>query len=172
MSKNKSAEAPVLEQEKTENNQETILNDKIEKLEQDLAEQKNTFLRTLAEYDNFRKRTEREKSSIYADATASAIMGMLPVADSIDRALEANCNAGEEYRKGLEMIKNQLMQSFSQLGVEIFGECGDEFNPDIHNAVAHIDDENLSENSVAAVFQKGYKIGDKIVRHAMVQVAN
>lgn len=145
---------------------------KILKLEQELAAQKNLFLRTAAEYENFRKRTEKEKLGIYADAMANAIKNLLPVADSITIALASMNDVPAEYKKGVELINNQLKSAFQKLKVEEFGEIGEEFNPDIHNAIAHIDDEQLGENVISQVFQKGYKSDDKIIRHAMVQVAN
>ena len=146
--------------------------EKITKLEEEIKALKEQHLRTLAEYDNFRKRTEKEKLAIYSDATAAAVAEILPVADNIERALEASSNDAETLKKGIEMIKTQIQASFKKLGVEEMAGEGEEFNPDLHNAVAHIEDENLSENVVSAVYQKGYLIGEKVIRHAMVQVAN
>lgn len=146
--------------------------DETAKLQEELQKQKELLLRTAAEYDNFRKRTEREKNAIYSDAVADAIEAVLPVADNIERAIEASKDAGEEYKKGLTMIEGQFTASLEKLGVSAFGAPGEEFNPDKHNAVAHIDDETLGENVIAEVFQRGYQIGDKIIRHAMVKVAN
>lgn len=149
------------------------LKEEIEKQKTELENQKEIFLRTAAEYDNYRKRTEREKTNVYNDATANAVLCMLPVMDSLERAVEAQSDESDEnYLKGLTMILNQMKEAFKNLKVEEFGEKGEEFNPELHNAVAHTDDDSLGENVIATVFQKGYKIGDKIVRHAMVQVAN
>ena len=133
---------------------------------------KDRLLRTAAEYDNFRKRTEREKTMIYANATSDAINHILPVADSLELALKSSEGTAEEYQKGLKLVSNQLNTALNKIGVSSFGEVGEEFNPDIHNAVSHVDDENEKENVISGVFQKGYKMGDKIIRHAMVQVAN
>ncbi|MDQ5983533.1 MAG: Protein GrpE [Eubacteriales bacterium SKADARSKE-1] len=144
----------------------------IEKLQKELVSQKDLFLRVAAEYDNYRKRTERDKSLIYADATANTVSVILPIADNLELAGKAFSDAPSEYQKGLELVINQLQASFEKLGIEAFGFVGDHFNPDIHNAIAHVDDENAGENTVVEVFQKGYKLNDKIIRHAMVKVAN
>lgn len=148
------------------------LKEELEKQKAELESQKEIFLRTAAEYDNYRKRTEREKTNVYNDATANAVLCMLPAIDSLERAVEAQSGGDENYLKGLTMILNQMKEAFKNLKVEEFGEKGEEFNPELHNAVAHTDDDSLGDNVIAVVFQKGYKIGDKIVRHAMVQVAN
>ena len=97
---------------------------------------------------------------------------MLPIADNMDRALEQKDCSAEDLRRGVEMIGKQMVESLKKLGVEEMAGVGEEFNPDLHNAVSHIDDENLEENVISAVFQKGYLLGEKVVRHAMVQVAN
>ena len=129
-------------------------------------------LRLAAEYDNFRKRTEREKAAIYGDGTSDAIKGMLPVADNLERALAQKECTVEDLMKGVEMVQTQFLEALKKLGVTPMGNVGDEFNPALHNAVSHIEDENLEINVISAVFQKGYMLGDKVVRHAMVQVAN
>ena len=144
----------------------------IEKLQKELESQKDLFLRIAAEYDNYRKRTERDKTLIYVDATANAIAAILPIADSLELAGKAFSDVPVEYQKGLELVTNQLRTSFEKIGVEAFGFVGDTFNPDIHNAIAHIDDENIGENIIVEIFQKGYRLNDKIIRHAMVKVAN
>ncbi len=146
--------------------------DKIKSLEDEIASQKDKYMRLAAEYDNYRKRTANEKLSIYDDATAKAVTELLPVADSVQMALENLKNADPEILKGIELISNQLAKSFEKLKIESYGKTGDEFDPNIHNAISKVEDENLGKNSIAAVFQMGYKIGDKIIRHAMVQVAN
>lgn len=143
-----------------------------EKLKKELNIQKDRLLRTMAEYENFRKRTEREKANIYSDAISMAVSAILPVADSLDCAVESRSGADEEYLKGLEMILSQFKSSMDKLGVESFGAVGDPFSPDIHNAVSHIEDEGMEGNVISQVFQKGYKMADKVIRHAMVQVAN
>ena len=148
------------------------LESKVEKLESELKGQKDLLLRTAAEYDNYRKRTEREKAAVYTDATADTIGKFLVVADNLERALAQEDCSVEDLRKGVEMVNKQLLDALEKLGVSVMGEAGEPFNPELHNAVSHIEDENLGENVIAAVFQKGYRMGDKIVRHAMVQVAN
>lgn len=140
-------------------------------LKEELEKQKDIFLRTAAEYDNYRKRTEREKTNVYNDATVAAIKTLLPAIDSLQMAVDSVGDASDEHAKGLKMIMAQIQEALKKLNVEEYGERGDEFDPELHNAVAQVEDEELEENQIAAVFQKGYKIGDKIVRHAMVQVA-
>lgn len=144
----------------------------VKKLEEELATQKDKYMRLAAEYDNYRKRTANEKLSLYDDATAKAVTELLPVADSVRMALENLANADPEIIKGIELISNQLDKSFEKLKIESFGKIGDEFDPNLHNAISKIESEELGENTIAQVFQTGYKIGDKIIRHAMVQVAN
>ena len=142
------------------------------KLEKELKAKTDAYLRLAAEYENYRRRTTADKANIYADATARAIKEILPIGDSLDMALKSMENAPDEYKKGIELICNQLKASLEKLNVETFGEVGDEFNPELHNAVMKLEDESLGKNTIAQVFQKGYKTGDKIIRHAMVQVAN
>ncbi len=146
--------------------------EKIENLEKELAEEKDKRMRLAAEYDNYRKRTSSEKLGIYDDATAKAVEELLPVADSLTMAMQNLDNAPDEYKKGLELIANQLKTSLEKLKVEAFCEIGDDFDPNLHNAVAKIESEDFEDSKISAVFQKGYKLGDKIIRHAMVQVAN
>ena len=129
------------------------------------------FLRLAAEFDNFRKRTIKEKESAYGHGKADTLAKLLPVYDNLERALMQE-TADAAYKKGVEMTMNELVKIFTGLGVEIFGEPGDNFDPELHNAVMHIENEELGENTIAAVFQKGFKIGEKVVRFAMVQVAN
>ena len=145
---------------------------KLEEAEEALKKQKDQLLHTAAEYDNYRKRTEHEKAAIYSDATAAAVLEFLPVADNLERALEQQECSVEDLRKGVEMVQAQLKKALEKLGVSEMGAAGEAFNPELHNAVSHIDDENAAENVVAQVYQKGYKIGDKVVRHATVVVAN
>ena len=131
----------------------------------------DALLRLAAEYDNFRKRTIREKEASYGNGKADAVAKMLPVYDNLERALNQE-TADAAYKKGVEMTMTELVKIFTALGVEIFGQVGDVFDPNLHNAVMHCENEELPENSICAVFQKGFKIGDKVVRFAMVQVAN
>ena len=143
-----------------------------EALEKEVAAWKDKYMRLAAEYDNYRKRTANEKLSIYDDATARAVTELLPVADSIQMALANLKDADPEILKGIELVSNQLDKSFEKLKVEGYGEIGDEFDPNLHNAISKVESEELGENQLAQIFQRGYKIGDKIIRHAMVQVAN
>ena len=145
---------------------------KLDEAAAESAKLKDQLRRTAAEYDNFRTRSDREKKAIYADATADAVTELLGVADNLERALEQKECSTEDLRKGVEMVLNQMHAAFGKLNVTEMGAVGDAFDPAIHNAVSHIDDENLGENVISQVFQKGYRIGDKVVRHAMVQVAN
>ena len=131
----------------------------------------DAHLRLAAEYDNFRKRTIKEKEASYGNGKADAVAKMLPVYDNLERALKQE-TTDSAYKKGVEMTMAELIKIFTSLGVEIFGEVGEPFDPNLHNAVMHIENEELDENSISAVFQKGFKIGDKVVRFAMVQVAN
>ena len=131
----------------------------------------DAHLRLAAEYDNFRKRTIKEKDAAYGNGKAGAVEKLLPVYDNLERAVNQPCT-DEAYKKGVEMTMAELVNIFTGLGVEIFGNVGDEFDPNIHNAVMHVDNEELGENTISMVFQKGFKIGEKVVRFAMVQVAN
>lgn len=145
---------------------------KLEKLQEEFEAHKQQHLRVLAEYDNFRKRTQNEKTAIYNNAVSDTVAEILPIADNIERALAQENASAEDMKKGVEMIENQILATLEKLGVTAIGQVGDSFNPEIHNAVAHIDDESFEENVISAVYQKGYMLGDRVVRHAMVQVAN
>ena len=131
----------------------------------------DAHLRLAAEYDNFRKRTVKEKEASYGNGKADAVAKMLPVYDDLERALKQETQDAA-YKKGVEMTMTQLVSILNGLGVEIFGQVGDTFDPNIHNAVMHTEDENAEENTITQVFQKGFKLGEKVVRFAMVQVAN
>ena len=131
----------------------------------------DTYLRLAAEFDNFRKRTIKEKEASYGNGKADAVAKLLPIYDILERAVNQPTEDAA-YKKGVELTMTELVKIFTGLGVEIFGQPGDSFDPALHNAVMHTEDENLGENTIAQVFQKGFKIGDKIVRFAMVQVAN
>ena len=132
---------------------------------------KDQFLRLAAEYDNYRKRTAKEKENLWTDAKADTIQSFLPVYDNLERALKQD-TADEAYKKGVEMIMSQLKEVFAKLGVTEIEAEGKPFDPNLHNAVMHIEDENLGENTIAQVFQAGFMLGDKVIRFAMVQVAN
>ena len=160
-------EAPVEESKKEEVPQQSEL----EKAQKALAAEHDKYLRLAAEYDNFRKRSIKEKDARYADAKADTVGKFLPVYDNLERAL-ANETSDEAYKKGVELIMAELKKIMTGLGVEEFGESGDAFDPNAHNAVMHVENEELGENVIAQVFQKGFRIGDKVIRHAVVQVAN
>ncbi len=143
-----------------------------EKLTAELNETKDKLLRVMAEYDNFRKRSQKEKEQAYGDTKAATIAEFLPVYDNFIRAMSAEATDLDSFKKGIEMIFNQYGETFKKLGVESFGEKGEEFNPNIHNAVMHGDDETLPENSISDVFSTGYKMGDRVIRPAIVKVVN
>lgn len=145
---------------------------KEEELQKALDEKNDQFLRICAEYDNFRKRSQKEKQDIYSSSRAEVFKDLLPVLDNFDRAAN-NKGAGlEDYSKGIDLIFQQFADILKKNGVEAFGEAGDEFDPNIHNAVMSVQDDNFGENTVAEVFSKGYKLGDRIIREAVVKVAN
>jgi len=145
--------------------------EKIEKLEQENAELNDRYLRVCAEYDNFRRRSQKEREALYADIKADTVMKFLPVYDNLERALKQGTE-DEAYRKGVEMIMNQFNATMEKLGVTEIDCLGQKFDPALHNAVMHVDDEEKGENEIVEVFQKGFKIGDKVIRFAMVKVAN
>ena len=157
-------EAQEAQEEKTEETAE-------EKLEKELAEQKDKYLRLMAEYENFRKRSAKERLELTANATGNTLSEILPVFDNFERALNAQ-TSDESYKQGVSMIFKQMGDVLSKLGVEIIDPTGKEFDPNVANAVNQIEDPELGENVVAQTFQKGYKIGDKVIRYAMVVVAN
>ena len=160
-------ETPAEETPAAEAPQETEL----EQAQKALAAKQDQYLRLAAEYDNFRKRSIKEKDARYADAKADTVAKFLPVYDNLERAL-ANETSDEAYKKGVELIMIELKKIMAGLGVEEFGEKGDPFDPNAHNAVMHIESEELGENVIAQVFQKVFRIGEKVIRHAVVQVAN
>lgn len=143
----------------------------IEELNKKLLDANDKYLRTVAEYDNFRKRSQKEKEAIFSDSKTDIIGKFLPVIDNFERAASAETDL-ESYKKGIEMTVNQLLDVFKSFGVEAYGEKGEDFDPNIHNGVMHVDDETLGENVISEVYMKGYKIGDKVIRHATVIVAN
>ena len=166
-------EAPEQEVKPEEAKQAAVSEEtELEKLQKEFEEHKQQHLRVLAEYDNFRKRTQNEKNAIYNNAVSDTVQAILPIADNIERALSQENASAEDMRKGVEMIENQIKACFEKLGLTEMAQVGESFDPNFHNAVAHIEDESLGENVIAAVYQKGYKLGDRVVRHAMVQVAN
>jgi len=138
---------------------------------EELKESQDKYLRLLAEYDNYRKRSQKEREAVYADVKAASVKDFLPVYDNLERAL-SQPTEDEAYRKGVEMIMNQFCDILKKLNVESFGEAGEVFDPNLHSGVMHVEDEALGENVIAEVFQKGFKLGDKVIRFAMVKVAN
>ena len=165
-------EAPAEEAAKEEApKEEATQESELEQARKALAAEHDKYLRLAAEYDNFRKRSIKEKDARYADAKADTVAKFLPVYDNLERAL-ANETSDEAYKKGVELIMTELKKIMTGLGVEEFGEKGDAFDPNAHNAVMHIENEELGENVIAQVFQKGFRMGDKVIRHAVVQVAN
>ena len=160
--------------EKQEIPEEQITSETVEETnpwEEKYNAEHDSYLRLAADYDNFRKRTAKEKDQLYANGKADAVEKLLPVYDNLERAMNQPTEDAA-YKKGVEMTMTQLVSILNGLGVEIFGQVGDAFDPNIHNAVMHTEDENAAENTVTQVFQKGFKLGEKIVRFAMVQVAN
>ena len=143
-----------------------------ELLKQELAAEKDKYLRLAAEYDNYRKRTAKEKENIYTDAKIDTLSKFLEVYDNLERAVMQEGDDDNAHKKGMVMIFNQLTTVLEKMGVTIEDPTGKEFDPEKHNAVMHIEDENLGENTVTAVFQKGFLMGEKVVRFATVQVAN
>ena len=193
MSDEKKNEEVIEETEaaQTEEKAETPKEEKKEKARKDKAEKKkedkaapqeekkaeppqaqsDAYLRLLAEYDNYRKRSQREKDSLYADIRADTLLKFLPVYDNLVRALKQPTE-DEAYRKGIEMIMTQFCTTMEKLGVEKIESLGRTFDPTLHNAVMHVDDETKGENEIVEVFQEGFRLGDKVIRFAMVKVAN
>ena len=153
----------------------TVTKEQMEKMEavaKELSEQQDKFLRLAAEYDNYRKRTAKEKEGIYADAKIETLTAMLPVYDNLERALAQFGDDDSPHRKGVEMIFTQFKESLAKLGVSPIEAVGAPFDPEKHNAVMHVEDEAAGENTVVEVFQKGFAMGEKVLRFAMVKVAN
>ena len=170
---NEKNEIPVEEVEAAveEVSEETVEAEVVNPFEEKYNAEHDAHLRLAAEYDNFRKRTVKEKEASYGNGKADAVAKMLPVYDNLERALNQPTEDAA-YKKGVEMTMTELVKIFTALGVEVFGEKGEQFDPNLHNAVMHIDDASMEENTIAMVFQKGFKMGDKVIRFAMVQVAN
>ena len=154
----------------------TVTREQMEKMEglaKQLAEEHDQYLRLAAEYDNYRKRTAKEKEGIYANAKIDTIKGMLPVYDNLERGLaQFGAEDDDPHKKGLEMIFNQYKEALTKLGVTPIDCVGKKFNPERHNAVMHIEDESCGENTVVEVLQQGFMLGDKVLRFAIVKVAN
>lgn len=161
---------PESQQEAAEAAEETVQSPE-EALQAAIKEQEDKYLRLLAEYDNYRKRSQKEKEQAWTSAKADTAKEFLPVYDNLERALKQE-TADEAYAKGVQMIMTQLKGVLEKLGIQEIPALGETFDPNVHNAVMHMDDESLGENVVAEVFQAGFQIGDKVIRHAMVKVAN
>ena len=157
----------IVEETAEETVEETV---EVNPWEEKYNAERDSHLRLAAEFDNFRKRTVKEKEASYGNGKADAIAKLLPVYDNLERALNQPTEDAA-YKKGVELTMNELVKILNGLGVEIFGNVGDEFDPNLHNAVMHTDDEAFADNTIAMVFQKGFKMGDKVIRFAMVQVA-
>lgn len=162
------AQVPEVEETFTVTRQQM---EQFESLAKLLSDGNDKYLRLAAEYDNYRKRTTKEKEGIYADAKMDTVKPFLDVADNLDRAV-SQFEEGDPHRQGMELICKQFAAVLEKLGVTEIAALGQPFDPEKHNAVMHIDDENYAENTVAEVFQKGYQMGDRVVRFAMVKVAN
>ena len=166
-------EESVEASEKSDNTEEDeldMIKKQNKKLQEELDATKDSLLRLRAEYDNYRKRTIKEKEGIYSDAYVDVVKEILPIIDNLERAIAADGSL-EDLKKGVEMTMKGCQDAFAKLGIEEIDATG-EFDPNFHNAVMHVEDENLDKNVVAEVFQKGYKKDNKIIRHTMVKVAN
>ena len=182
LKKQQEAEQPAPETEETAQTADEAVNDApageteetpdpLAEAQEQLKAEQDKYLRLAAEYDNYRKRSQKEKDSLYRDAKADTIEKFLPVFDNLTLAL-AQETEDAAYKKGVELTMNGLLEILGKLGVTVYGEPGDVFSPDEHNAVMHIERDDLGESVIAQVFQKGFKLGDKVIRFAMVQTAN
>ncbi len=165
-----------IQQALTEENESLIkeleeAKESLEKAEKEVSDSKEQYLRLFAEFDNFKKRSVKEKQQAYSDAKADALSAFLPVVDNIERAIQSNGD-GEDLKKGVELIMKQVLDVMANNGIEEIEALGKTFDPNAHNAVMHIEDESFGEQEICEVFQKGYKIGDKVVRYSVVKVAN
>ena len=145
--------------------------EELETLKKNLSDQEDKYLRLAAEYDNYRRRSQKEKESAWADSKAETAAAFLPVYDNLERALKQE-TADEAFKKGVEMTMTQLKEILAKLGIEEIPALGETFDPNLHNAVMHVEDESAGENTIVDVFQAGFKSGDKVIRFAMVKVAN
>lgn len=176
----KKAEKDMLENEEMETVQADVEEaaeepSEEDKLREQLKEQNDKYLRLMAEYDNYQKRTQREKAQRYADAVADTVEKLLPIGDNIERALktEVTSEDAKKFKEGVELVMKQFMDSLSKLDVKPIPALGEQFDPNLHNAVMHVEDESVDDNTVVEEFMKGYIYKDsKVVRHSMVKVAN
>lgn len=181
MSKSKKSEAPEEEKEEVTPQEEVAEEPEVleeappeepeNKVEELLAAEKDKYLRLAAEYDNFKKRSQKEREALYQDVRSDTISKILPVYDNLERALKQE-TADEAYKKGVEMTMTQLESIFEAMGVKAIETVGQPFDPTRHNAVMHVDDESAGENTIVEEFQKGFMLGDKVIRFSMVKVAN
>ncbi len=162
--------AEETKKEKKEKKQSGKLSEEIEKLKAELAEQNDKYLRMAAEYDNFRRRSREERDALYDSALSDTVSELLPIIDNLERA--ALYDDGDKVKDGLMMTLKSVKSVFEKMGVEEFGAAGETFDPNIHNAVLHVDDESLGDGEIVEVFQKGYKKGKRVIRFAMVKSAN
>ena len=174
---NKAPETPQEETAEAPEEQEifTVTREQMEKMEglaKALAAEQDKYLRLAAEYDNYRKRTAKEKENLYADAKIDTVTALLGVYDNLERGIAQYGDEESPHRKGLEMVFNQFKESLKKLGVETMDAVGQPFDPEKHNAVMHIEDESYGENTVVEVLQQGFTLGDKVLRFAIVKVAN
>lgn len=177
MSKDEKKKAVDEEVKEVEQTQEDSCEEKVEEkkeptLEDQLADMKKQLAYTAAEYANFRARSAKEKEATYSNAKGNVVSEILPVIDNLERALSQESEDFEALKKGVQMTMDQLGAALTKLGVEAYGESGDSFDPNFHNAVMHIEDEQFGDSVIVEVFQKGYKINDRVIRPAMVKTAN
>ena len=156
-------------EEVSEETAEASAEDRIAALEAELKNEKDKYMRLFAEFDNFRKRTAKEKTEAYGDSAAKTIAEILPALDNFDRALDTPCS-DENFKKGIEMIFTQITDILGKLGVTEIEALGQPFNPNLHNAIKQVESEDGESDEICEVFQKGYKLGDRIIRHSMVAV--
>ena len=166
------AEAAKKAEEEANAEPEVIIEPEVNEDAKKAAEYLDKYQRTLAEFDNFRKRTSREKASMYDDGVRDTVEKLLPTIDNLERAIASSKDVEDPLYKGIEMVLKQLKETFKAMGVEEIPDVGAKFDPNVHSAVSHIEDENYGENEVTMVMLKGYKYKDKVIRPSMVQVAN
>lgn len=158
--------------ETVEENKEPTMEEKLEEAQKQAKDNLDKYIRQLAEFENFRKRSNSEKTAMYSNGVRDTVEKLLPVIDNIERAVEAADDKEDPMYKGVEMILKQFMEILENLGVKEIPSKGEPFDPNVHSAVMHVDDESCDENIVVEVFQKGYTLGDKVIRPSMVKVAN
>ena len=144
----------------------------LDTVKEQLAKEHDGYLRLAAEYDNFRKRTQNERKNIYGDAVSDTLTGLLPIIDNLQYAAKYSAEDSEKLAEGLALILSKLPETLDKLGIKPFGEPGDTFDPSLHNAVMHVEDEAFGEGEIVEVLQQGYKYGEKVIRYAIVKVAN